>query len=259
MKKIVSIVVVVGLLIGLTTFNACKTTPKAADTVAAVDTTLNYLTAQEKAEGWILMFDGKTTTGWRGYNKTTFPDSGWVVEDGTLRCIGSGQGEAGGKGGDIIFDQKFTNFLLSLEWKISPGGNSGIFYLGEEIPGEPIWKSAPEMQILDDARHMDANMGKDGNRKAGALYDLIPSKVAEDTAGTWNKAEVMVYQGTVVHKLNGETALEYHLGTPDWDKMIKASKFSTFPEFGKIRAGVICLQDHGNDVWFRNIKIKPLQ
>jgi hypothetical protein len=262
MKKIISSMMLAALIIGLSSIISCKQTPKVSATdsvVAVVDTTLNYLTAQEKADGWILMFDGKTTAGWRAYNKPAFPDSGWMVEDGTLRCVGSGQGEAGGKGGDIVFDSTYTDFMLSLEWKISPGGNSGIFYLGMEIPNEPIWKSAPEMQILDDAKHPDALLGKDGNRKAGSLYDLIPSKVAEKPAGEWNKAEIMVYQGTVVHKLNGETAVEYHLGTSDWDKLIKASKFSTFKDFGKIRKGFICLQDHGNDVWFRNVKIKPLQ
>ena len=109
----------------------------------------NVLTKKEKKEGWVLLFDGKTTDGWRSYNKTAFPEKGWVVEEGTLHVIGSSRGEAGGGGGDLLFDKKFRNFELSLEWKVSEGGNSGIFYLAQEIPGEPVWKSAPEMQILD--------------------------------------------------------------------------------------------------------------
>ena len=210
-------------------------------------------------EDWIVLFDGTNTEGWRNYRKETFPEKGWVIEDGALKCLGSGAGEAGGRGGDIIYDQKFKDFHLKMEWKISEGGNSGIFYLAQEIPGEPIWKSAPEMQILDNERHIDANLGKDGNRKEGSLYDLIPAKPQNaKPAGEWNEAEIMVYQGTVVHKMNGEVVLEYHLGTSDWENMIANSKFKDFTEFGKYREGYIGLQDHGNDVWFRNIKIKEL-
>lgn len=210
-------------------------------------------------DGWIVLFDGTSTDGWRSYGKDSFPETGWVIEDGALKCQGSGQGEAGGHGGDIIFDQKFKDFHLSLEWKISEGGNSGIFYLARELEGEPIWKSAPEMQILDNEKHLDANLGKDGNRQAGSLYDLIPA-VPQNAVpvGEWNKAEVLVYQGTIVHKQNDEVVVEYHIGTPDWDEMIAGSKFKTFPEFGKYLEGYIGLQDHGNDVWFRNIKVKDM-
>jgi hypothetical protein len=262
MKRLVLSLFLVGLFItGSQMFYSCKYAGKGADstnadTMAAVDSN-NMLTAEELAQGYVMIFDGKTSTGWRGYNKPAFPDSGWVVEDGALRCIGSGMGEAGGKGGDIIYDQKFKDFILKLEWKISKGGNSGIFYLGQEIPGEPVWKSAPEMQVLDNIGHLDAQLGKDGNRKAGSLYDLIPA-VPQNAkpVGEWNQVEIMVYQGTVVHRQNGETVLEYHLATPDWEKMIKGSKFKEFPEFGKYIEGYIALQDHGNDVWYRNIKIK---
>src|SRR4030065_33319 len=124
-------------------------------------------TSKTQDEGWVSIFDGKTTTGWRGYNKTTFPEKGWEVVDGTLHCIGSGAGEAGG---DIIYDKKLSNFELELEWKISEGGNSGIFLLGQEIPGEPIYKSALEMQILDNERHPDAKLGVDENHMASSLY-----------------------------------------------------------------------------------------
>ena len=210
-------------------------------------------------EGWIVMFNGSSTDGWRGYNKQTFPTEGWVIDGAALKCVGSGNGETGGKGGDIIYDKKFKDFDLTLEWKISEGGNSGIFYLAKEIPGEPIWKSAPEYQILDNERHIDAKLGKNGNRQAGSLYDLIPASPQNaKPAGEWNSAEIMVYQGTVIHKMNGEVVVEYHIGTPDFEEMIANSKFKDFHEFGKYREGYIGLQDHGSDVWFRNIQIKDL-
>jgi len=235
----------------------------AADTIAQqVEQAPNTLTDAEKQDGWVLLFDGKTADGWRGHNKTAFPDSGWEVADGNLHCIESGTGEAG-NGGDIIYDKKFKDFEFSMEWKISEGGNSGIFYLAQEKKGDPIWKSSPEMQILDNVKHPDAKLGKDGNRMAGSLYDLIPA-VPQNAkpAGEWNKASIMVYQGTVVHYQNGEKVLEYHLWTDDWKNMINNSKFKGWDDFlnagGKDKQGFIGLQDHGNDVWFRNIKIKTM-
>lgn len=264
MKKLIVVLFLVCLAIsGSQVFFSCKSGVKVADTlkanVMAVVDSNNMLSAKEKAEGWTLMFDGKTTSGWRGYNKTAFPDSGWTVDNGTLRCVASGMGEAGGKGGDILYDTKFQDFDLKVEWKISQGGNSGIFYLAQEIPNEPVWKSACEMQVLDNIGHPDARLGKDGNRQAGSLYDLIPA-VPQNAkpVGEWNQAEILVYQGTVVHFQNGQKVLEYHIGTPDWNKMIKGSKFKDFPEFGKYKPGFISLQDHGNDVWYRNIKIKKM-
>jgi hypothetical protein len=225
------------------------------------DGPLNALTDAEKAQGWVLMFDGKTSNGWRGYNKQVFPEA-WKIEDGSIHLIGSGNGEAGAaNGGDIIYDKKFSNFDLKLEWKISEGGNSGIFYLGKEVEGQEIWKTAPEMQVLDNERHIDANLGKDGNRKAGSLYDLIPAKPQNaKPAGQWNSVEIIVYQGTVVHKMNGETVLEYHLWTPDWNELVKNSKFPGYnPDWANVpKEGLIGLQDHGGDVWYRNIKIRPL-
>lgn len=231
---------------------------ESSDTAAG----LNELSAEEKEEGWVLLFDGETTDGWRGYNKDSFPSKGWIIEDGALKVQGSGAGEAGG-GGDIIYDEEFKDFELSLEWKVSEGGNSGIFYLAEEIEGQPIWKSSPEMQILDNEKHPDARLGKNGNRQAGSLYDLIPAKPQNaKPAGGWNKASILVYQGTVVHGQNGENVVEYHLWTDDWKKMIANSKFKGWEDFinagGDDKKGYIGLQDHGNDVWFRNIKIRKL-
>jgi hypothetical protein len=212
-----------------------------------------------KDDGFVSIFDGKTTTGWRGYNKTAFPEKGWEVIDGTLHCIGLGTGEAG-NGGDIIYDRKLSNFELSLEWKISEGGNSGIFILGQEIPDIPIYESAPEMQILDNEKHPDAKLGVNGNRMAGSLYDLIPA-VPQNTkpVGEWNQVGILCYQGTVVFKQNGANVVEFHLWTDAWKKMCADSKFKDWTWFiNTAKEGYIGLQDHGNDVWFRNIKIKEM-
>jgi len=221
----------------------------------------NQLTKAETDEGWVLLFDGQTSEGWRGVNKDHFP-TGWEIADGTLHCKASGKGEAGAEdGGDILYDKEFSNFQLKMEWKISEGGNSGIFYLGKEVADWPIYKTAPEMQVLDNEKHPDALLGKDGNRKAGSLYDLIPANPQNaKPAGEWNSIEILCYKGTVVHKQNGETVLEYHLWTEDWNNLVAGSKFPELnPEWAKVaEAGVIALQDHGDDVWFRNIKIKEL-
>jgi len=264
MKNIYSL-----LLAGIVVFGvSCQSGQKKAGEKSATDTTavaapvLNQLTADETATGWQLLFDGTTSTGWRGYNKTEFP-KGWEIVDGSLHCIGTGTGEAGAEnGGDILYDKKFKNFHLKVEWKIGTGGNSGIFYLGQEVPEWPIYKTAPEMQVLDNINHIDANMGKDGNRQAGSLYDLIPAKPQNAKAvGEWNSVEIIVYKGTVVHKQNGETVLEYHLWTDDWKKMVAESKFPNLNEKWADVAteGFIAFQDHGDDVWYRNVKIKELQ
>ena len=221
----------------------------------------NTLSAEEQEEGWILMFDGKTSNGWRGYGKDVFP-SDWEIVDGTIHMNGSGRGEAGSEnGGDIIYDREFENFKFKLEWKISKGGNSGIFYLGQESPDyDYIWKTAPEMQVLAPT-HIDWDLGKDGNRRAGSLYDLIPADPQNvKPVGEWNSVEIIVYNGTVVHKQNGETVLEYHLWTPEWEKMVAESKFPGLnPNWANVaKKGYIGLQDHGDDVWFRSLKIQEL-
>jgi hypothetical protein len=266
MIKKISLVVISSLIM-LPVISSCKNkTDKKeeaeVETEVKVETeaAVNSLTQAEKDDGWVMLFDGKTSEGWRGYKKDHFPE-GWQIVDGTIQCIGSGRGEAGGKeGGDIIYDKQFQNFNLSLEWKLSEGGNSGIFYLGQEEL-DYIWKTAPEMQVLDNEKHPDAKLGKDGNRQAGSLYDLIPAKPQNaKPIGEWNKVELIVYKGTVVHKMNGETVVEYHLWTPEWKEMVANSKFPELnPEWADVASkGYIGLQDHGDDVWFRNIKIKEL-
>ncbi|MBN2485123.1 MAG: DUF1080 domain-containing protein [Bacteroidales bacterium] len=227
----------------------------------------NQLTEKEKNDGWVLLFDGKTMDNWKGYCKNAIPSAWSVTEDGTIHIAGSGKGEAGAHdGGDIITREKYGNFELSLEWKVSEGGNSGIFYLAQEIcgndsvPGDPIWKSSPEMQILDNEKHPDAKLGTDGNRQAGSLYDLIPANPQNaKPVGEWNQITITVYKGTVIHAMNGKNVVEYHLWTDDWKNMCANSKFADFPNFvNTAEEGYIGLQDHGDDVWFRNIKIRRL-
>ena len=239
--QIFSYLLILGLMVS---YSSCGTT---------------QVTTKNTGEKWVSLFDGKTTTGWRAYQKETFPKKGWVIEDGTLHVQGSGKGEAG-DGGDIITVNKYKNFELSLEWKVSEGGNSGIFYLVQEKPDQEIWKSSPEMQILDNEKHPDGKLGVDGNRRAGALYDLIPCKPETvKPVGEWNHIKIMVYKGTVIHWMNGENVLEYHLWTDDWKKMVADSKFKDYPDFvDPATEGYIGLQDHGDDVWFRNIKIREL-
>ena len=225
---------------------------------------LNQLTDAEKAQDWLLLFDGKTTNGWRGYNKKNFP-SAWIVEEGALKCRSdSGRGESGrADGGDLVYaGQRFSNFDLRLEWKVSEGGNSGIFYLGKEVEGWPLYKSALEMQVLDNVKNPDSFRGKNGNRKAGSLYDIIPAKPENSKpAGEWNSIEIICDHGKVVHRQNGVAVLEYELWTPEWKALVSKSKFNGLnPDWENIaKEGVIGLQDHGSDVWFRNIKIRVLE
>jgi hypothetical protein len=232
---------------------------------------------QVDKDGYVVIFDG-TFNGWRGYGKDNVPGK-WVIEDGAIKFNGSGGGEAqDGDGGDIIFAHKFKNFELELEWKVSKGGNSGIFYLAQEIEAkdrngnmrlQPIYISAPEAQVLDNENHPDAKLGENGNRKSSSLYDMIPAEPQNAKPyGEWNKTAIMVFKGTVVHRQNGENVLEYHLWTQQWTDMLQASKFSeakwplAFELLnncgGKNREGYIGLQDHGDDVSFRNIRIKIL-
>lgn len=230
------------------------------------------------ADGYITIFDGETFNGWRGYGKDHVPAK-WTIEDGCIKFNGTGGGEAQeADGGDLIFAHKFKNFELELEWKISKGGNSGILYLAQEVTStdkdgkeviEPIYISAPEYQVLDNANHPDAKLGKDNNRQSASLYDMIPA-VPQNAKpfGEWNTAKIMVYKGTVVHGQNGENVLEYHLWTPQWTEMLQNSKFSeekwplAFSLLnncgGENHEGFIGLQDHGDDVWYRNIRVKVL-
>lgn len=244
--------------------SACNTAPKkqeAAEEKSEEAAAINTLSEQEKAEGWILMFDGETTNGWRGYGMDVFPDTGWTIKDGAIVCSNSGKGEAG-FGGDIIFDKQFTNFKFKVDWMIEPGGNSGIFFLGKESDEHAIWYTAPEYQILDnDGPHIDNELGVNGNRRAGSLYDMIPGDTALFKGPMeWHTTEIISYEGTIAFKLDGKVTAEFHLWTPEWEEMVANSKFPGInPDFANVpKTGYIGLQDHGHAVWFRNIKIKEM-
>jgi hypothetical protein len=263
MKKILYYFLTCTFIIGISCNNSSqkklnnKSKPKEKQTKVVEIISQNELTPTEKEEGWKLLFDGETTNSWRGYNKDHFPKN-WEVIDGTLHCKGSGRGEAGAKkGGDIIYNKKFSNFHLKIDWKISEGGNSGIFYLAKEVQDWVIWKTGLEFQVLDNDKHPGAMLGKDGNRKAGSLYDLIPADPQNTKpAGEWNLAEVLVYKGSVIHKQNGEIIVKYNLWTDDWNELVENSKNPNWANVPK--SGYIGLQDHGDSVWFKNIKIKEL-
>jgi len=231
---------------------------------------INLDDIQKDKDGYYIIFDGKTFNGWRGYNKDKVPVR-WTIDDGSLKFNGSGIGEAQeSDGGDIIFTHKFKNFELTFEWKVSKGANSGVLFYAQEVKGAPIWYSSPEYQILDNENHADALAGENGNRKSASLYDMIPAKPQNAKPfGEWNTGSIIVSKGSVFHKQNGKTVLEYHLWTPKWNDMIKNSKFAPDGEYplaftlltnlgGENKEGYIGFQDHGDDVWYKNIKVKVL-
>ena len=252
MKRLFSLAVICLMVISL---SACKNNKKKA--------------ADAPADDAVAIFDGETFEGWRGYNTDHVPGA-WTIEDGCIKINGSGRGEAGAvDGGDIIYTTKFKNFEFTFEWKVSEGANSGVFFLAQEVPGISIYQTCPEYQILDNERHPDAKLGRDGNRQSASLYDMIPAVPQnQNPFGEWNTGSVMVYQGTVVHGQNGENVVEYHLWTPQWTELLQASKFSqekwplAFELLnnlgGENHEGYIGFQDHGNDVWYRNIRVKVL-
>jgi hypothetical protein len=230
----------------------------------------NFDQAPKDKNGYVTIFDGKSFNGWRGYLKDKVPGR-WVVEDGAIKFNGSGGGEAQQKdGGDIIFEKKFKNFRLEFEWKVAKGSNSGVFFLAREIIGEPIYTSSPEFQILDNVNHPDAHATENGNRQSASLYDMIPADPQNSKPfGEWNTSAIEVYKGSVFHFQNGKKVVEYHLWTPQWTELINAGKFKKGGGFklafdllnnlgGDNHEGYIGFQDHGDDVWYKNIKIKVL-
>jgi hypothetical protein len=209
----------------------------------------NALTDAEKSGGWKLLFDGKDAAAhWRGYRKDSLPEK-WVAEDGALVLKGKG-------GGDIVSKDQYESFELSIDWKISPGGNSGIMFKVLETPGAP-WNTGPEAQVQD-------NAGGHDPQKAGWMYALYPASVdTTKPVGEWNRF-VLKCQKTAAgtykceHTMNGTKYVEYEIGSADWNEKVAKSKFGKFPQFAKAGKGHICLQDHGNEVAFRNIKIREL-
>lgn len=207
----------------------------------------NTLTDEQRAAGWQLLFDGRSLDGWRGYNQSELP-GGWGVEDGMLTRTGPG--------GDLITDAEFADFDLRVEWMVEPGGNSGIFYRAAEGQ-EWIYHSAPEMQVLDDERHYD---GGNPLTSAGANYGLHPApRGVVRPAGEWNEARVRVRGNRVEHWLNGTAMVDYELGSPEWEALVAGAKFAEWPAYGRAARGHIGLQDHGDRVWYRNLRIRPLE
>lgn len=205
---------------------------------------------------WESLFNGKDLSGWHTYLKAGQPvtPNGWVVDNGTIHLTKGGVG-------DLVTDKEYGNFELEIEWKIAKNGNSGIIYHVHEDPKfKSTYLTGPEMQVLDNVGHPDAKQGRDGNRTAGALYDLQKpiTPNAAHPAEAWNKARLVVKDGHIEHYLNGKKVADYHNPSPEWDKMVEASKFKGWEGFGKYATGHIALQDHGNLVWYRNIRIREL-
>ena len=218
----------------------------------------NRLTEKEKAEGWELLFDGLTMDKWRGAHKDAFPDSGWVIADGILELHAQGAGESR-RAGDILTLDKFSDFELSVDFMLSPGANSGIKYFVTEK--EPTSGSAIglEYQLLDDEKNEDAEKGVDGNHKLASLYELIPAgRIYARAPGQWNTARIVSRGKDVQHWLNDHKVLEYTRGSREYRDLVAKSKYRIYKNFGEAESGHILLQEHGSNVSFKNIKIKPL-
>jgi hypothetical protein len=226
--------------------------------------TANTLTEQERAEGWKLLFDGTSTKGWRGAYMDQFPTGGWLVEKGTIGPVESGGAESR-NGGDIVTVEEYDNFDLKFEFMLTDSANSGVKYFVVEQQPKPKGSAfGLEYQVLDDDKHPDARMGRNGNRTVGSLYDLIPAKnKAAKPLGQWNEGRVLVQGNRVEHWLNGLKVVEYERGSENYRNLVGTSKYAA-PEynangrFGEAARGHILLQDHGDRVMFRNIRIKTL-
>jgi hypothetical protein len=222
----------------------------------------NTLTAQEKKDGWKLLFDGKTTDGWHSYGKQTATKA-WSVKDGAFYLDAEALKSLGnGAGGDLVTNEEYENFDLKLDWKIGVKGNSGvIFYIHEDAVKYPdTYETGMEMQVLDNGTpiklgHADAKLY---THRAGDLYDLLASKEADHPQGEWNRAEIISKNGKLDFYLNGVHTLSTTMWNDYWRQMIAISKFKGMPNFGTFKKGKISLQEHGEDVWFKNIRIKRL-
>ncbi len=228
-------------------------------TVAQVNAIDNTISPEEAKKGWKLLWDGKTNNGWRGAKLSNFPTNGWKIENGILKVVGASGGEAA-NGGDIVTIKKYRNFELSVDFKITEGANSGIKYFVDTDLNKGEGSSIGcEFQILDDDLHPDAKLGVAGNRKLGSLYDLIPAP--DDKffrKSDFNNARIVVNGNKVTHYLNDKVTVEYIRGTQLWRALVAYSKFAKYPHFGEQEEGNILLQDHGNEVFFKNIKIREL-
>jgi Domain of Unknown Function (DUF1080) len=250
MKNIFPLVALAALMIA-----GCNPSKKNENTKTMPGSTTNSAT---DSSGWVALFDGKTTQGWHNYGKTTIGEA-WKVADGMLYLdTAKKDGWQTGGGGDIVTDKEYENFHLKLEWKIAKNGNSGIiFFIHEDsTKNKYVWNTGPEMQVLDNNGHPDAKIIK---HRAGDLYDLISSNPETvKPAGEWNEAEILVNNNELKFFLNGTNVVTTSLWDDNWKKLIAGSKFKDMKEFGTYKKGKIALQDHGDMVWFRNIRIKEL-
>lgn len=219
----------------------------------------NTISEQERAEGWELLWDGETTNGWRGAKLDGFPEQGWSINDGVL-IVHKADGGESTNGGDIVTIRPYKNFKLKVDFKITEGANSGIKYFVDTNLNKGEGSAIGcEFQILDDRNHPDAKGGVDGNRTVGSLYDLIPApKDKPFRNGFFNTAMVVVDGNHVEHWLNGVKLLEYERNTEEWETLVDTSKYKDWPNFGNAEEGLLLLQDHGDEVWFQNVKIKEL-
>ncbi len=222
----------------------------------------NTLSKKQVKKGWVRLFDGQTTNGWKGAFIDQFPSHGWEVKDGMLIVEPSGGAEST-NGGDIVTTELFSDFELLVDFKLTEGANSGIKYFvdpGQDIPGQPRSAFGLEFQVLDDARHPDAKLGRNGNRTLGSLYDLIPAPANKpmNPVGEWNHARIVSKGRHVEHWLNGVKLLEYERGSQAFLDLIAISKYKDIPGFGLGNSGRILLQDHGDRVYFRNIYLRKL-
>jgi cytochrome c len=226
----------------------------------------NLLTEEEREAGWQLLFDGKSFAGWKNYGAPTDEVKGWVIREGALEftrtvpfalLILRHLNPFARPALDLMTKRRFGDFELSIDWKIEPGGNSGIFYLVADSNARLGWTLAPEMQVLDDERHADGQREK---RRAGDLYDVVASvRRMARPAGEWNQARIRVQGPRIEHWLNGEKVVEIDRGSIEWNRAIANSKHAGVEGFGLAREGHILLQDHGDAVWYRNIKIRAAQ
>ena len=217
----------------------------------------NTLTEEEIAAGWQLLFDGVSTTGWRGYNQEAFPQAGWGVADGNLIVMAS-DGSEEGMGGDIVSEGVFSDFELLFEFLLTPVGNSGVFYRVVEDPEASLWQVAPEYQVLDDSAYVAMGEMDMHTHLTGDNYDLQASSVrASNPIGEWNQGRILVDGHHVEHWLNGQMTVEYELFSPEWEVLVAESKFGPYAGYGRALEGRIAIQDHGHEIRYRNIKIRP--
>lgn len=236
--------------------------PSPWDSTFVVNLVPNTLSDQEKANGISLLWDGRTTTGWRGAYRDAFPDKGWEIGEGFLRVLKS-TGAESENGGDIVTVNEYSAFELQFEFRLTEGANSGVKYFVTEKEFNKGSAIGLEYQILDDARHPDAKMGVNGNRTLASLYDLIPSLKSDQIfrpIGKWNSGRIIVYpDNRVEHWLNGYKVVEYQRGSTAYWDLVSSSKYKIWENFGMADKGRILLQDHGDEVSFRSIKIKVLK